>query len=269
MYDKIRLYKNETTDEIILDKSKNETILTKYTEEEYIFIGILLYFTDKNNMKLNISDISKNDCINGLLAFSYKTQTWIKTKQDNQLESYFKKEKKPLDASNEGYISIDDFKYTTNPSISSSKNYKELIDKLKPDKLQKLKEFGLSYGFISENILDISDTYNLNIKSGILKDIFKDISKQFLLDNPMVYFRSKEYYEIWRNKLIKLSVDNIERKKINRDFLSFILLNIFELAFKRGVIDVVNLIEINPDGKKYKKKKRKSKRKSKKRKSRS
>jgi len=255
----VRIYKNQLTNQIYLDNKKTETILTKYTEDDYIFIAKLICFIKKpENMELNICDIDDENCINGLLSFSYKTQAWIKTEPEKAIKSYFS-DNKPNDSSKKGYINLIDFKYINKPSISSSHDFQQIINTFTKENLEKLKEFGLSYGFITKNLLEISDTYDIDLDSGIIKKIFNDISKQFLIDNPEIYFRSKEYYEIWRNKLIKLSVDNIELNRINRDFLSFILLHIFELACSKSKIKIVNLKEIDfVDGKK---KKRRSKRK--------
>jgi hypothetical protein len=56
MNDKIRIYKNKITEEVFLDRTKTETILTKYTEDDYIFIATLIYYLNKKkDMKINIS----------------------------------------------------------------------------------------------------------------------------------------------------------------------------------------------------------------------
>jgi len=270
MNDKIRIYKNKITEEVFLDRTKTETILTKYTEDDYIFIATLIYYLNKKkDMKINISNHDQKDNMNGLLAFSYKTQTWIKTKRNEKLNSYFKEEIKPVDdASDNGYIDITDFTKTSSPSISSNQNYEDLINKITEEKLKKLKEFRQAIGYLPDNFLSMTNISKIDINSGIIEKIFNDISKQFLIDNPLIYFRSNEYYEMWRNKLIKLTVDNIKRKRINKDFLSFILLHIFKLAYEYGKIDIIDLVEIIPDGRKKKKRKSKRKLKKSKRKSR-
>ena len=251
----VRIYKNQITNQIYMDNKKTKTILTKYTEDDYIFIAKLICYIKKpENMELNICDLDDDkNCMNGLLSFSYKTQAWIKTEPSKLIKSYFS-DNKPNDASRKGYINLIDFKYINKPSISASHDFQEIINTFTPENLENLKEFGLSYGFITKNLLEISDTYDIDIDSGIIKKIFNDISNQFLLDNSEIYFRSKEYYEIWRNKLIKLTVDNIELNRINRDFLSFILLHIFELAYRKSKIKIMILKEIDFDGKKKKRK---------------
>jgi hypothetical protein len=225
----LRLYKNKETGLIYQDTSYKETILSKYKEKDYILLfKIILYLTDEKEMELNINEE------NALNVFSRKYRETIKTSN----------------------IKLSNF----DGIIIKGKNFKEYMEKIqiKPDVLKKLSKYTqATAGNISENILILANIEDTKIN---IKELFNEISSQFIEDNPSIVDRSDDDYELWRNKIIKDTVRYFNYSKLNKDIFSFILLHIFKIA--KDYIDILNLEELF-DGKKKKKKRSKSKKKSK------
>jgi hypothetical protein len=227
----LRLYKNKETGLIYQDTSYKETILSKYKEKDYILLfKIILYLTDdsKKSMQLNMDEE------NALNVFSRKYRDYIKINN----------------------IKLSDFDSIT----IKGKNFKEYMEKIeiKPDVLKKLTKYTqATAGNISENILILANIEDTKIN---IKELFNEISSQFIEDNPSIVDRSDDDYELWRNKIIKDTVRYFNYSKLNKDIFSFILLHIFKIA--KDYIDILNLEELF-DGKKKKKKRSKSKKKSK------
>ena len=215
----LRLYKNKETGLVYQDTSYKETILSKYKEKDYILLfKIILYLTDEKEMEL---DINKENALN---VFSRKYREYIKKVN----------------------IRLSDFDGVK----IKGKNFKEYMDKIeiKPDVLRRLSKYTLATaGNISENILILSNIEDTKIN---IKELFNEISSQFLEDNPSIVDRSDDEYELWRNKIIKDTVRYFNYSKLNKDIFSFILLHIFKIA--KDYIDILNLEELF-DGKKKKK----------------
>jgi hypothetical protein len=225
----LRLYKNKETGLIYQDTSYKETILSKYKEKDYILLfKIIIYLTDESKKEMELDIVQEN----ALNVFSRKYREFIK----------------------KGNIKISDF----DGKKITGKNFKEYIDKIeiKPDVLKRLSKYTqATAGNISENILILANIEDTKIN---IKELFNEISSQFLEDNPSIVDRSDDEYELWRNKIIKDTVRYFNYSKLNKDIFSFILLHIFKIS--KDYIDILNLEELF-DGKK--KKRRKSKKKSK------
>lgn len=228
----LRLYKNKETGLIYQDTSYKETILSKYKEKDYILLfKIILYLTDDSKKEMELNIVEEN----ALNVFSRKYREFIK--KDN--------------------IKLSDFDGVK----ITGKNFKEYMDKIKikPDVLKRLSKYTqATAGNISENILILANIEDTKIN---IKELFNEISSQFIEDNPLIVDRSDDDYELWRNKIIKETVRYFNYSKLNKDIFSFILLHIFKIA--KDYIDILNLEELFDGKKKKRRSKSRKKKKSK------
>lgn len=209
-YEVVRLLRNNNTGQTLQQIYTKKTILHRFSEEDYIEIGILLYYyyigntTGNNNSKMNIPDINGKK-INALEIFTNKAQTYIEN--------------------NNNTIKLDDFNGTQ--TDISNINYIEYIDKWKQIDLNKLGKYGKNTGEITDNLL-----YLNYIKENVinLSDLFDELSKDFELSENDIFYKNLKGFQNWRNRLINDTVNNFEYSYFNKNFLSFILLHLFILC---------------------------------------
>lgn len=225
----IRLYRNKKTGDIYQDLTITNTLFNQFSEDDFIIFSSLIYFikeveTKPDEMKIKIDGDNSE---NALSIFSSKAQSWIKTKKSDQ-----------------NYIDLKDFN-GINPSLST-KNFENEINLISKEKLDKLRNYGKSTGFLTKNLLVISRIKDSKIQ---LDYLIKELSKLYLEQHPNITDRSLEDYQYWRNKIIKNTTRNFILKRINRDFLSFLLLHIFK--YIEEYLEIIDYEELF-DGKKIK-----------------
>ena len=255
----IKLYKNIKNGLIYRDDDDIKTILNKYSEEDYILLFRMIHFVSKDKkMELKING---ENSINAINLFSNIAQNIIKQKEEVYNKLLKKKEskisldifRKHIGVLKRDYISLDNFK---GDFISLTiDNFMEYMGTIENRYLTLLANFAKATGgIVYDNLLKISNIEDSNIN---IKKLFEEISSQFIIDNPSIFNRSNEDYEIWRNRLIRDTLRNFNYVNTNKDIFCFILLHIFQLA--KNKINIMNFEEL--DGIKWKKKKRKSKKK--------
>jgi len=257
----IKLYKNIKNGLIYRDADDIKTILNKYSEEDYILLFRMIHFVSKDKkMELKING---EDSINAINLFSNTAQNIIKQKEEIKVYNKLLKKKesvisldkfrKYIGVLKRDYISLDNYK---GDFISLTiDNFMDYMGKIENRNLTLLADFAKATGgIVYDNLLKISNIEDSNIN---IKKLFEEISLQFIIDNPSIFNRSNEDYEIWRNRLLRDTLRNFNYVNMNKDIFCFILLHIFQLA--KNKINIMNFEEL--DGIKWKKKKRKSKKK--------
>ena len=132
--------------------------------------------------------------------------------------------RKNIDRLNENYISLNNF---NGDFISLTiDNFMDYIGEIEYRNLDLLAKFAKATGgIVNDNLLKISNIEDSNIN---IKKLFEEISSQFIIDNPSIFNRSNEDYEIWRNRLIRDTLRNFNYVNTNKDifcFTSFLCLN--------------------------------------------
>ena len=217
----IRLLKNKNSGQIYKQTSIKKTLFHRFTEKDYISIGILLYYHFDVENIVNAMDINVVD-ENALDIFTPKAKSYIKT------------------AAGENKIKLG---YFGEPPVQdvSKKNYIKKIDKWKD--LNKLGNFRRNTGQLSENLL-----YLNHVKKNIIdiENFFQELSSEFDLFENDILYKNLKGFQNWRNRIISDTVNNFEFRIINKNFLAFILLHLFILC--QDEFNIMELEYLEVDG---------------------
>jgi hypothetical protein len=209
-YEVVRLLRNKNTGQTLQQIYTTKTIFHRFSEDDYIEIGILLYYyyvgyTTGISTSMDIKEISG--------------------KKLNALEIFTNKAKKYIEGIGDDTIKLDYFngKHTEISEI----NYIEYIDKWKKLELDKLGKYRKNTGQLTENLL-----YLTYIKENVmnLSELFDELSEKFELSENDIFYKNLKGFQSWRNRLINDTVNNFEYSYFNKNFLSFILLHLFILC---------------------------------------
>lgn len=197
----VRIVENTITGQKYFDYSRTSTFLTKYSEDDYISLAKLYWFfynveTHASNMKIDLNQYNAID------LFSSKAKDYL-TGRGN-------------------IINLDDFR--GRPNTLSNDNYEEFINNLSIKNLNIVKKYRQTLGYLPKNILSMLGITFTKID---LREVVNVLSKEFDSTTPNLEHKSKINYIMWRNQYIRDTVRNFKRKKINKDFLIFIILFIF------------------------------------------
>jgi hypothetical protein len=208
-YKVVRLLRNKRSGQILQQNYTKQTLFHRFSEEDYIQIGILLYYYFDIENSPNKMDIDVNK-YNALEIFSKKGQEYITNPNHGNM------------------IKLSDFDGTHNEI--STVNYVEYIDKWKQLDLRKLGNYGKNVGELSDNLLYLNYIEDNIIN---LKNFFKELSNEYDLSEQDIYYKNLKGFQIWRNRIINDTVINFDYSSINRNFLSFILIHLFILCHRR------------------------------------
>jgi hypothetical protein len=210
-YEVVRLLRNKNTGQTIQQIYTTKTIFHRFSEEDYIEIGILLYYYYigyttgiSTTSPMDILDVNGYK-LNAIEIFTNKAQKYIETNSNTIKLEYFNGTHKDI----------------------SEINYIEYIDKWKKLELDKLGKYTKNTGQLSDNLLYLS-----YIKENVvnLSDLFDELSKDFELSENDIFYKNLKGFQNWRNRLINDTVNNFEYSYFNKNFLSFILLHLFILC---------------------------------------
>jgi hypothetical protein len=186
----IQFIKNKKTEQVFIANYDQQTIFHKYNENDFLHIGMLLWYINKKDDENddNIMDIDIND--ENKTLFNDET---IKNKPKLQLSDF--------------------------PEL-----YTKLIKKWNDNVLKKLKTYLDATSEQNDDLLYMYDIRPNGI--GIEKTIqeLSELYKKSDIDKN----RNKSHFHLWRNKIIINTVRNFKYNKINAEFLTFIILNIFK-----------------------------------------
>ena len=217
-YKAVKLLKNNNTGQTLQQIYTKKTILHRFSEDDYIEIGILLYYyfgVESNPNAMDINDITGK---NVLEIFTKNAQTYIGLHGNT--------------------IRLSDFD-GTHIEISNI-DYIKYIDKWKLTDLNKLGNYRKNTGYLTDNLL-----YLNYIKDNVinLSELFEELSNEFELSENDIFYKNLKGFQIWRNRLINDTVNNFEYSEINKNFLSFILLHIFILCHRKFKIRNLEYID--------------------------
>ena len=186
----IQFIKNKKTEQVFIANYDKQTIFHKYNENDFLHIGMLLWYINKDNENEsddNIMDIDIND----------ENKTLFNDETIN----------------NKNNLKLSDF-----PA------YTKLIKKWNDNVLKKLKTYLDATSEQNDDLLYMYDIRPNGI--GIEKTIqeLSELYKKSDIDKN----RNKSHFHLWRNKIIINTVRNFKYNKINAEFLTFIILNIFK-----------------------------------------
>ena len=212
-YKVVRLLRNKKTDQLFEQKYFKKTSFHRFTENDYIELGILLhYYFDVEN-KPTAMDINVNTH-NALEIFTTKAQTYITKDGGNEIKLEY---------------------FDGNHKDVSNYNFVKKIDKWKQLDLDKLGKYRRNIGHLTENLL-----YLNHIKDNIidLQVFFKELAIEHDLSEDDILYKNEKRFQMWRNRIINDTVNNFEFSTINKNFLSFIILHLFILCH-----DEFNILE--------------------------
>jgi len=210
-YEIVRLLRNKNTGQTLQQIYTTKTIFHRFSEEDYIEIGILLYYyyvgytTGISTSTMDITEISGKK-LNALEIFTNKAKKYIDDKGDDTIKLNY---------------------FDGNHTEISEINYIEYIDKWKKLELDKLGKYRKNTGELTDNLL-----YLNYIKENVinLSELFDELSKDFELSENDIFYKNLKGFQNWRNRLINDTVNNFEYSYFNKNFLSFILLHLFILC---------------------------------------
>jgi hypothetical protein len=206
-YKAVRLLRNNKTGQTFQQKYTKKTIFHRFTEDDYIEIGILLYYCF--NIEINPDAMNINVVDKGAIdIFTTKAQTYI--------------------TANGNIIKLSDFD-GTKPEISNY-NYTEYIDKWKMTDFKKMGNYRKNTGYLNDNLL-----YLNYIKHNVinLSELFDELSDKFEATENDILYKNLKAFQNWRNRIINDTVNNFDYVDINKNFLSFILLHLFILCNRK------------------------------------
>ena len=218
----IHIIKNKRTDQVFIANYDKQTIFHKYNENDFLHIGMLLWYINKKNdendnniMVIDITDINNKTLFQKTL------------------------DKKNVEKNENLYLS--DFDH-----INMIKNWKE-------DVLKKLKTY---LDATSEQNDDLLYMYDIRPNGIGIEKTIQELSELYQ-KTDINKNRDKTHFQLWRNKIILNTVRNFKYSKINEEFLKFIIFHIFKQFENKFFI--TNYTKIF-DGKKKSRKKSKRKR---------
>jgi hypothetical protein len=223
-YKTIRLLKNKITGQIYQQTHNKKTLFHRFTERDYLEIGILLHYYFNIEKEPNAMDINLKDK-NAFEIFSKRAQEYIRNDSDNIIKlSYFEGNNKEI----------------------SPVNYVKHINKWKQENFKKLINYRQAFLHLTDNML-----YLNYIKDNIIdiKEFFTELSSEFEIFEDDIVYRDLNRFQYWRNRIINDTVNNFEYSFINKNFLSFILLHLFILCEHEFDITDVEYIEQFDGGK--------------------
>ena len=200
----IHILQNKTTEQVFIANYDKQTIFHKYNENDFLHIGMLLWYINK---KENEDD----DDIMGIDIINDENKNLFKEKM---LEYIQKKENKILNLS--------DFK--NNNELFKNNNYADLIKKWNNDVLKKLKTY---LDATSEQNDDLFYMYDIRPNGIGIEKTIQELSELYE-KTDINKNRDKTHFQLWRNKIILNTVRNFKYSKINEEFLTFIILNLFK-----------------------------------------
>ena len=206
----IKLIKNTKTNDVFLDDYRTSTLLNKYSENDFINLGMLFWYhydVEKKPIAMRINVLKEN----ALNIFSSNAQQYI-------INSI-----RPSGSSPQYHIDLCDF----NKDLLSSYKFEDLINTISTKNLKVLENYRKTTGHITKNLLHIVKIKHTKLD---LQQLFLTLSKEFDSQTNDITEKTLLHYQLWRNKYIKDTVRNFPLKKINRDFLSFLILHMFLLC---------------------------------------
>lgn len=223
-YKTIRLLKNKITGQIYQQTHNKKTLFHRFTERDYLEIGILLHYYFNIEKEPNAMDINLKDK-NAFEIFSKRAQDYIRNDSADIIKlSYFEGNNKEI----------------------SPVNYVKHINKWKQENFKKLINYRQAFWHLTDNML-----YLNYIKDNIIdiKEFFTELSSEFEIFEDDIVYRDLNRFQYWRNRIINDTVNNFEYSFINKNFLSFILLHLFILCEHEFDITDVEYIEQFDGGK--------------------
>ena len=231
----IRLLKDNRSGAIIEQTYQMETIFSKYSEKDFLRIGIFLNYVlhshGDDNMSLTITGPNSQ---NALDIFSHKARNWIQTAKGGNLDmKYFgATSTKPnnIHSSEQNILGLNDFDGDAELTLSvKDTNFGVNVNKLTENgfaALYMLGKYRKNVGYITKNLSYLADIEDSVID---LEEIFQKLSMEF--NKIEIEKRNKKRYEEWRNDIINDTVNVMHYKKTNRDFIAFLLLHMFNECF--------------------------------------
>ena len=222
-YKTIRLLRNKITGQIYQQTHNKKTLFHRFTERDYLEIGILLHYYFNVEKEKNAMDINLKEK-NAFEIFSTRAQKYVNVNANIIKLSYFNGDHKDI----------------------SSVDYTKHINKWKEENFKKLINYRQAFWHLTDNML-----YLNYIKDNIIdiKEFFTELSSEFeIFENDIVY-RDLNRFQYWRNRIINDTVNNFEYSFINKNFLSFILLHLFILCEHEFDITDVEYIDQFDGGK--------------------
>jgi len=185
----IQFIKNKKTEQVFIANYDKQTIFHKYNENDFLHIGMLLWYINKKD--------DEND--------------------DNIMDIDINDENKTL-------FNDETIKDKSKLQLSDFPKFTKLIKKWNDNVLKKLKTYLDATSEQNDDLLYMYDIRPNGI--GIEKTIqeLSELYKKSDIDKN----RNKSHFHLWRNKIIINTVRNFKYNKINAEFLTFIILNIFK-----------------------------------------
>lgn len=279
---KIRLIKNAVTGDIEEDTYGNDTVFSGYKESDFLAIGKLIEYGNSNpanpppggpppqgsgGLQIVVLQADSNaDVFSTLMQYYLRTPNVAAP----ALPAIYVQKPLPGNPFIPFGLELDDFKsYNVGGYlIKVNQDFTKYVKDLGAS-LGHLRTYGKSIGMIDKNLMYMK---RINASGIQLDEVCARLSEEFSAISGNRRKRNQLHYTRWRNDMIQDTVQGLNLRKVNRDFIAFILFNIFALCFDD--IDIEDITDVQLDGRKRRRSKsrsrksRKSKSKSRSRKSR-
>lgn len=257
--EEIKMLINTRTGQIMVDNYVAETIFSKYKESDFLQLGkyIWYHYHVQPPIHLDIPNSDRMDLnlreINGYDVFSAKAQQWVRVAANVALSvKYYKNALNPVKpddnalASAPNVIGLRDFSAANNGvTLGYTDSFVDNINTFKD--LNGLNRYARNTGYLTKNLM-----YLYGIKESVinLEEIFKELSNNFDNSTTNIKKKSQKFYEGWRNDIIQDTLQNFKCKKVNKDFMAFLLLHMFKLC--KDEFNIIDVEELIMDGRKRK-----------------